>query len=572
MSSRLEAGDGRGRQGKRDEKLRRKLENEIKKRSAAVGQTKQSQKKLKGSVMVLKPLAPTTMHRSTSVLDAAQYMSARRADCVLVVDDNGGVSGIFTAKDLAIKIVGSQRDYRSMTIDEIMTANPICTDINTTAIDALNLMVSRSFRHLPVIDEDGEIVGVLDITKCFYEAMHRLERAYESSRKLHDALEGVKSEFGSIQPAQITNYVQALKERTAGPSLAEVVDHDKAPVFVDVRTTVSDAAALMRENHTTSVLVTDKAEEIVGIFTTKDIVLRVLAANLDPAKCSVIRVMTPRPDSASMTMSIQDALRKMHDGHYLNLPVINEQEDAVVGVVDVLRLVYATLEQINTMSSNEDTGDGPAWNKFWMSLEDDGTESVGSSVATGSRADTAPTDASVTELAQFSMVEEPIEMTRPTTSSEIRPEDSLSRTGMRSEDLSQLTSFSFKFKAPSGRVNRIIVNPQEGISAFRQAVAAKLTANELREVGGLGEVVEDVVSGGFAVSYIDDDGDLVSIMSSHDVIDAAVSAASHGQSRADIILHHVDEQPLVKQPIDWIPYAVGGVAVLAIAVFAFGRK
>lgn len=571
MSTRLEAGDGRGRQRKRDEQLRRKLENEIKKRSGAVGQTKQSQKKLTGSVMVLKPLPPTTMHRSTSVLDAAQYMTAHRADCVLVLDDNGGVSGIFTAKDLAIKVVAGSQDYRNLTIGDIMTSNPICTDINTTAIDALNLMVTRSFRHLPVIDGEGEIVGVLDITKCFYDAMNRLERAYESSRKLHDALEGVKSELGSIQPAQITNYVQALKERTAGPTLAELVDSGRPPLFVDVRTTVTEAAVLMKENHTTSVLVTDKSEEIVGIFTTKDIVLRVLANSMDPTKCSVIRVMTPRPDSAPTTMSIQEALRKMHDGHYLNLPVTNEQEGAVVGVVDVLRLVYATLEQINTMSSAENNSDGPAWNKFWMSLEDDGTESVGSSVLTGSRADTMPSDASASELAQFSMAEQPIDITRPTTSSEIRPEDSLSRTGMR-EEPSQITSFSFKFKAPTGRVNRIVVNPQEGVAAFRQAIAAKLTPSELKEVGGVGEVVDDVVCGGFAVSYIDDDGDPVSIMSSHDVLDAVVSASNNNLSRADILLHHADEHPIVQQPIDWVPYAVGAAAAIAITAFVLGRK
>jgi hypothetical protein len=45
----------------------------------------------------------------------------------------------------------------------------------------------------------------------------------------------------------------------------------------------------------------------------------------------------------------------------------------IVGMVDVLKLTYATLEQINTMSTGD--SEGPAWNKFWMSLED-GTESV----------------------------------------------------------------------------------------------------------------------------------------------------------------------------------------------------
>ena len=44
-------------------------------------------------------------------------------------------------------------------------------------------------------------------------------------------------------------------------------------------------------------------------------------------------------------MSIQSALRKMHDGHYLNLPVMNEGGE-IVGMVDVLKLTYATLDQV----------------------------------------------------------------------------------------------------------------------------------------------------------------------------------------------------------------------------------
>src|SRR3954467_11007219 len=45
----------------------------------------------------------------------------------------------------------------------------------------------------------------------------------------------------------------------------------------------------------------------------------------------------------------------------------------IVGMVDVLKLTYATLEQINTMSSGD--SEGPAWNKFWLSLDNE-TESM----------------------------------------------------------------------------------------------------------------------------------------------------------------------------------------------------
>ena len=71
---------------------------------------------------------------------------------------------------------------------------------------------------------------------------------------------------------------------------------------------------MMKENHTTAVLVQDQGQ-ITGIFTSKDVVLRVIAPGLETATCSVVRVMTPHPDFAPMDMSIQAALRKMHGSY-----------------------------------------------------------------------------------------------------------------------------------------------------------------------------------------------------------------------------------------------------------------
>jgi CBS domain-containing protein len=260
--------------------------------------------------MALRPSQALQIKPGTTVAEAAQLMAAKREDCVLVTDDDDRISGIFTAKDLAFRVVGAGIDARDITIAQIMTKNPLCARTDTSATDALDLMVRKGFRHLPVMDENQDISGILDITKCFYEAMEKLERAYASSRKLYDALEGVQSELGSSQPQQIISYVEALRQKMSGPNLESVLDGNP-PTVVSVRTTVKDAAAMMKENRTTAVLVQDGGS-ITGIFTSKDVVLRVIAPGLDPANCSVVRVMTPHPDFAPMEMSIQAALRKMH--------------------------------------------------------------------------------------------------------------------------------------------------------------------------------------------------------------------------------------------------------------------
>ena len=215
----------------------------------------------------------------------------------------------------------------------------------TSATEALQLMVERHFRHLvsqsflsylisspfrsshpfqPVCNEDGNVVGLLDITKVFHEAVDKVERSSTASEKLYNALAGVQSELGGIssnpQATAMLAYVEALREKTALPDLTTIMDSRTQPATVGPKATVREVAKLMKEHRVTAVCVMENAPagtaanipKIAGIFTSKDVVLRVIAAGLDAGRCSVVRVMTPHPDTAPPSMTIHDALKKMH--------------------------------------------------------------------------------------------------------------------------------------------------------------------------------------------------------------------------------------------------------------------
>lgn len=113
-------------------------------------------------------------------------------------------------------------------------------------------------------------------------------------------------------------YVDALREKTALPDLTTVMDSRTQPATVGPKTTVKEVAKLMKERRTTAVCVMEgttginNVPRVAGIFTSKDVVLRVIAAGLDASRCSVVRVMTPHPDTAPPTMFVHDALKKMH--------------------------------------------------------------------------------------------------------------------------------------------------------------------------------------------------------------------------------------------------------------------
>ncbi|KAK3690277.1 hypothetical protein B0T22DRAFT_377341 [Podospora appendiculata] len=540
----------RQKQSKRDEAIRKKMETDLNKKKHLTSRARHSRKAPPGTVLALKPSPALQIKPNTTVAEAAQLMAAKREDCVLVTDDNERITGIFTAKDLAFRVVGAGLKANHVTIAEIMTKNPLCAMTDTSATDALDLMVRKGFRHLPVMDENQDISGILDITKCFYDAMEKLERAYSSSRRLYDALEGVQSELGTTQPQQIIQYVEALRSKMSGPTLESVLD-GRPPVTVSVRTSVKDAAHMMKENHTTAVLVQDQGA-ITGIFTSKDVVLRVIAPGLDPATCSVVRVMTPHPDFAPMDMSIQAALRKMHDGHYLNLPVMNEGGE-IVGMVDVLKLTYATLEQINTMGTTD--SEGPAWNKFWLSLDHE-TESMVSGDG-GSHHHT--------QGGPRSLMSPDISRSERLVTDSLAPGDSASHAGDNSPPHSVAgaapelppaeVAFAFKFKAPSGRVHRLQVVAAHGMDEFVSSVSAKLGA-EVEAIGGTPVVEGGKLAGGFALSYLDDEGDSVSITTDQDLLEAILLARQGRRDKVDLFVHDPKEAPVSAAPTPVAPEPV----------------
>ncbi|KAL3679026.1 hypothetical protein R1sor_021982 [Riccia sorocarpa] len=63
-------------------------------------------------------------------------------------------------------------------------------------MDALQKMIQGKFRQLPVV-ENGEVLALLDITKCLYDAIARMERAAEKGDVIVATVEGVERQWGN---------------------------------------------------------------------------------------------------------------------------------------------------------------------------------------------------------------------------------------------------------------------------------------------------------------------------------------------------------------------------------------
>ncbi|KAE8889740.1 Myosin-I heavy chain [Phytophthora fragariae] len=286
------------------------------------------------TVARLRPAKSITVNEDATVLEAARLMKSHRAAAVLVTNWEGALTGIFSDTDAARRVVSKGVDPARVTVGSVMTPNPSCVSLEDSAVDAMDIMLSGKFRHLPVISSHGgNIVGVLNVAKCLHDAIRRVENMSSS----------LQQELGASSNNVM---LRGMLEKMLSPSLQDVVSApgEVMPPLVYGNMTVYEATTYMAETRRPALVVSSNPElqNLIGIFTPKDVLLRVIAEDLDVNTTPVSQVMTPNPESAAPETSVLDAFHIMHDGKFLNLPVVSPDSGDIMGVADVLSISLAS--------------------------------------------------------------------------------------------------------------------------------------------------------------------------------------------------------------------------------------
>ncbi len=113
-------------------------------------------------------------------------------------------------------------------------------------------------------------------------------------------------------------------------TMADLV-RDQNPVVFPPSATVKEAAGRMRDRSIGAVLVAEDADRLVGIFTGRDAVGRVLAEGRDPAATTLAEVMTRNPETMTPRHSAIEALRLMQDARCRHMPIV--EGGRIVGIV-----------------------------------------------------------------------------------------------------------------------------------------------------------------------------------------------------------------------------------------------
>jgi CBS domain-containing protein len=103
---------------------------------------------------------PSSIEPSSPIAEAARIMKQEDAG-VVPVTENGRLSGMVTDRDIAIRVVAEGKDPQSTTVREVASTDLVTVDPEQDLDEALRLMAQHQVRRLPVVEEDGRLVGVL---------------------------------------------------------------------------------------------------------------------------------------------------------------------------------------------------------------------------------------------------------------------------------------------------------------------------------------------------------------------------------------------------------------------------
>ena len=117
-----------------------------------------------------------------TVLDGASLMNSHDISAIVIFGDDGKLVGIVTERDLTRRVLADGLDSEATALGDIMTKDPDTLSPDDAILDALELMRTRRYRHLPVV-KDTKVIGtvsICDLYECVQDALEQGMRETEA--------------------------------------------------------------------------------------------------------------------------------------------------------------------------------------------------------------------------------------------------------------------------------------------------------------------------------------------------------------------------------------------------------
>ncbi|MET3108012.1 CBS domain-containing protein [Oxalobacteraceae bacterium GrIS 2.11] len=123
-----------------------------------------------------------------SVWEAACVMTRANCGSVLIINANGTMLGILTERDLMTRVLAKALNPQTTKVSEVMTSDPQCVGPDYKVADAVLIMIERGFRHLPIVTDEGKILGVFSVRDALPREIGNAVSMAEFNDQVNDAL------------------------------------------------------------------------------------------------------------------------------------------------------------------------------------------------------------------------------------------------------------------------------------------------------------------------------------------------------------------------------------------------
>lgn len=226
-----------------------------------------------------------------SVLDVARAMAEGRVGAALIYD-GAALSGIFTERDLILRVLGKGKSLTETTVGEVMTTALDIHEMDAPLFPALEKMTVKHYRHALVRAGDSDTVRVTTQKDIIRYCWGRLSKRQK----------------------------RALQKKYLAADITQRYNDDTHRNLINVSASAETAIVHMMEKRTGSLLVVHE-ERLCGIFTERDVLMRVVACGLSPRNARLVNVSTLTPNVITPEVNIAIIMRLLLEKHYRRIPV-----------------------------------------------------------------------------------------------------------------------------------------------------------------------------------------------------------------------------------------------------------
>jgi CBS domain-containing protein len=107
--------------------------------------------------------AVATVTETANVLEAVKVLAEKRIGAVVVAGADRSVAGILSERDIVRVLAASGPHVLNLRVSDVMTRSVVTCTVETSVDDLMGMMTRGRFRHLPVVDDDGRLIGIISI-------------------------------------------------------------------------------------------------------------------------------------------------------------------------------------------------------------------------------------------------------------------------------------------------------------------------------------------------------------------------------------------------------------------------